>query len=61
MNSGPASPGPLTRPIAVWSRLIEAMLRAVWLVDARTLRMVAANPAAPRLSAGGVVVPLPKR
>jgi len=45
-NSDPASPDPLTQPIAVWSRLIEAMLHAVWLVDARTLRLVAANRAA---------------
>jgi diguanylate cyclase (GGDEF)-like protein/PAS domain S-box-containing protein len=34
-----------------WSRLIEAMLDAVWLVDARTLRVVAANRfAAPLLA-----------
>ena len=30
-------------PLAVWRTLIEAMLHAVWLVDARELRIVAAN------------------
>ena len=38
-----------TVDIAGWSSLIEAMLDAVWLVDAHTLRMVAANHAAGRL------------
>jgi diguanylate cyclase (GGDEF)-like protein/PAS domain S-box-containing protein len=33
-------------PIAAWSTLIEAMLHAVWVVDARALRIVAANRAA---------------
>jgi diguanylate cyclase (GGDEF)-like protein/PAS domain S-box-containing protein len=33
-------------PLAVWRALIEAMLHAVWLVDARELRIVAANRAA---------------
>ncbi|MBC7484130.1 MAG: EAL domain-containing protein [Rhizobacter sp.] len=35
-----------TAPLAVWRTLIEAMLHAVWLVDARELRIVAANRAA---------------
>ena len=35
-----------TAPLAVWRTLIEAMLHAVWLVDARELRIVAANQAA---------------
>ena len=37
-----------------WSRLIEAMLDAVWLVDARALRVVAANRAAATLMARDV-------
>ena len=35
-----------TAPLAVWRTLIEAMLHAVWLVDARELRIVAVNQAA---------------
>jgi PAS domain S-box-containing protein len=42
---------PLTEPLATWSRLIEAMLDAVWLVDAAGLRVVAANHAAGELMA----------
>jgi diguanylate cyclase (GGDEF)-like protein/PAS domain S-box-containing protein len=42
---------PLTEPLATWHRLIEAMLDAVWLVDAATLRLVAANHAAGELMA----------
>ncbi|MEP7098911.1 MAG: EAL domain-containing protein, partial [Burkholderiales bacterium] len=42
---------PLTEPLATWSRLIEAMLDAVWLVDAVGLRVVAANHAAGELMA----------
>ncbi|MES1162288.1 MAG: PAS domain-containing protein, partial [Rhizobacter sp.] len=34
-----------------WASLIEAMLDAVWLVDARSLAIVAANQAAGRLMA----------
>ncbi len=39
---------PLARatPLAAWRTLIEAMLEAVWLVDARALRIVAVNAAA---------------
>ena len=33
-------------PLAAWRTLIEAMLHAVWLVDARALRIVAVNRAA---------------
>ena len=40
--------------LTVWSRLIEAMLDAVWLVDARALRVVAANRAAATLMAHDV-------
>ena len=36
----------LTPAPAVWTALIDAMLHAVWLVEADTLRIVAANPAA---------------
>jgi diguanylate cyclase (GGDEF)-like protein len=46
VNSDLASPELPTGQVAAWSRLIEAMLHAVWLVDARTLRVVAANRAA---------------
>ena len=35
-----------TAPLAVWRTLIDAMLHAVWLVDARELRIVAVNRAA---------------
>ena len=38
-----SSPGPA---LAIWGALIDAMLDAVWLVDAATLRVVAANRAA---------------
>ncbi len=38
-------------PLAGWGRLIDAMLDAVWLVDARQLRVVAANRAAGTLLA----------
>ena len=41
----------LAEPLATWSRLIEAMLDAVWLVDASTLQIVAANHAAGELMA----------
>ncbi|MES3013825.1 MAG: EAL domain-containing protein [Pseudomonadota bacterium] len=41
----------LTEPLATWLRLIEAMLDAVWLVDAAGLRVVAANHAAGELMA----------
>ena len=37
--------------LAVWGPLIETMLDAVWLVDARALRVVAANHAAGKLMA----------
>jgi diguanylate cyclase (GGDEF)-like protein len=40
-----------TEPPAAWSRLIEALPDAVWLVDARALRIVAANRAAGTLLA----------
>ncbi len=46
-----ATPAPLAEPLATWSRLIEAMLDAVWLVDAASLRVVAANHAAGELMA----------
>ena len=35
-----------TRTLALWQPLIDAMLHAVWLVDAQSLRIVAANRAA---------------
>ncbi|MEO5697266.1 MAG: EAL domain-containing protein [Burkholderiaceae bacterium] len=38
-------------PLAGWNRLIDAMLDAVWLVDAQQLRVVAANRAAGTLLA----------
>ena len=41
----------LAEPLATWSRLIDAMLDAVWLVDARELRIVSANHAAGELMA----------
>ena len=40
-------------PLVAWGGLIEAMLDAVWLVDARTLAIVAANRAAGDLMAVG--------
>ena len=46
-----AIPAPLAEPLATWRRLIEAMLDAVWLVDAISLRVVAANHAAGELMA----------
>ena len=46
MNSHPAAPSITRESLAGWSRLIEAMLDAVWLVDASTLRVVAVNHAA---------------
>jgi PAS domain-containing protein len=46
-----ATAAPLAEPLATWSRLIEAMLDAVWLVDATSLRVVAANHAAGELMA----------
>ena len=42
---------PIVEPLATWRRLIDAMLDAVWLVDAGTLRLVAANHAAGELMA----------
>jgi diguanylate cyclase (GGDEF)-like protein/PAS domain S-box-containing protein len=51
VNRDLAAPPPLTEPLATWSRLIEAMLDAVWLVDAAALRVVAANHAAGELMA----------
>ena len=42
---------PIAEPLATWRRLIDAMLDAVWLVDASTLRLVAANHAAGELMA----------
>lgn len=42
----PAAPAACAAPLALWRTLIEAMLHAVWLVDARTLRIVAVNRAA---------------
>ena len=41
-----ASPGPEFDAFAPWRALIESMLHAVWLIDATTLRVVAANRAA---------------
>lgn len=46
-----APPAPVSEALASWARLIEAMLDAVWLVDARELRVVAANRAAGQLMA----------
>ena len=51
MNRDLAVPAHLAEPLAGWVRLIEAMLDAVWLVDAQTLRIVAANHAAGELMA----------
>ncbi len=51
MNRDLSATPRLTEPIATWSRLIEAMLDAVWLVDAAALRVVAANHAAGELMA----------
>ncbi len=45
------TPPALVEPLAGWSRLIESMLDAVWLVDARELRIVMANHAAGELMA----------
>jgi diguanylate cyclase (GGDEF)-like protein/PAS domain S-box-containing protein len=42
----PAATAACAPPLALWRKLIEAMLHAVWLVDARTLRIVAVNRAA---------------
>ena len=47
--SAPAAPP--GEALASWARLIEAMLDAVWLVDARELCVVAANQAAGELMA----------
>ena len=51
VNRDPVAGTPITEPLAIWSRLIEAMLDAVWLVDAAGLRVVAANHAAGELMA----------
>ena len=51
MNRDPVAEQPLAEPLATWRRLIDAMLDAVWLVDAGTLRVVAANHAAGELMA----------
>ncbi len=51
MNRDLVAQAPPTAALAVWGRLIEAMLDAVWLVDARDLRVVAANHAAGELMA----------
>ncbi len=42
-------PGP-PPPFLAWQALIDAMLHAVWLVDRRQLRVIAANEAAGRLA-----------
>ena len=47
-----AFPAACTTHLAAWRTLIEAMLHAVWLVDARTLRIVAANRASSALMGG---------
>ena len=41
-----ASPAPDADALAPWRAFIESMLHAVWLIDATTLRVVAANHAA---------------
>ena len=41
-----AVPGPAFDAFAPWRAIIESMLHAVWLIDATTLRVVAANRAA---------------
>jgi diguanylate cyclase (GGDEF)-like protein len=46
LNTDPAALPACAQTLIVWSRLIEAMLHAVWLVDAYSLRIVAANAAA---------------
>ena len=51
MNRELVAARPLTEPLATWSRLIQVMLDAVWLVDAAGLRVVAANHAAGELMA----------
>ncbi len=51
MNRDTLAEQPLAEPLATWHRLIDAMLDAVWLVDAGTLRVVAANHAAGELMA----------
>ena len=52
MNTQLAMPTLAARELlAPWSRLIDAMLDAVWLVDAASLRIVAANGAAASLMA----------
>ena len=45
-NVAPDTLAARTRTLALWQPLIEAMLHAVWLVDAQSLRIVAANRAA---------------
>jgi diguanylate cyclase (GGDEF)-like protein/PAS domain S-box-containing protein len=51
VNRDLVSHPPLAEPLASWHRLIETMLDAVWLVDARDLRIVSANHAAGELMA----------
>ena len=51
MNRDLVVHAPATAALAAWSGLIEAMLDAVWLVDAHTLRVVGANHAAGELMA----------
>ena len=49
VSSGPsraAAPPPDGDVLAPWRAVIESMLHAVWLVDAQSLRVVAANHAA---------------
>ena len=38
-----AAPAPDTDALAPWRAFIESMLHAVWLIDATTLRVVAAK------------------
>ena len=51
MNDVGGRVSPTAEPLAAWTRLIETMLDAVWLVDARELRILAANRAAGALMA----------
>ena len=51
MNCDAVAEQPIAEPLATWRRFIDAMLDAVWLVDAGTLRLVAANHAAGELMA----------
>ena len=51
MNCDAVAEQPIAEPLATWRRFIDAMLDAVWLVDASTLRLVAANHAAGELMA----------